>query len=122
MFEGSTTCMKPTPGRTWSPSWTSPIFPCFQIVFRTTTPVNRGVDLHEFGIRLGVLHGFACTIPLNFQNANRRLRRLAFQVEGLAKLLQCGLRFVKILLGLFGIDARDDLDLLHFELSFAQTV
>ena len=80
------------------------------------------MDLHEFGIRLGVLHGFACTIPLNFQNANRRLRRLAFQVEGLAKLLQCGLRFVKILLGLFGIDARDDLDLLHFELSFAQTV
>ena len=38
MVEGFTTCMNGTPGRTWSPSCTSPIVPCFQIVFSTTTP------------------------------------------------------------------------------------
>src|ERR1035441_9847322 len=38
MREGSTTSMNATPGRTWSPNWTSPMLPCFQIVFRTTIP------------------------------------------------------------------------------------
>jgi hypothetical protein len=37
-------------------------------------------------------------------------------------LLQRGLRLVKILLRLFGIDPRDDLDLLHLQFGFAQGV
>ena len=59
------------------------------------------MNLHQFGVRLRVQHSLAGAIALNLEDPDPCLCCFAFQVKGLAQLLQCGLRFVKILLSFF---------------------
>ena len=80
--------------------------------------VNGRMNLHQRGVGLGVQHGFAGAVALDFENANGSLCRLALQVEGLLQLCQRGLRLIEIFLGLFGVDAGEQLQLLHLQLRF----
>ena len=61
-------------------------------------------------------------VALNFKNANGGLRGLALEVEGLFQLRQRGLGFVQVFLGLFGVDAGEQLNLFHFQLGLGEIV
>ena len=67
-------------------------------------------------------HGLLRAIALNLQNANRRQRRLALQVEGLPQLVKRGFGFVQVLLLFFRVDARFNLGLLNFKLGLVKIV
>ena len=69
-----------------------------------------------------MLHCLLGAIPLNLENANRRLCRFSFQIECFPQLVVRSLRFIEIFLILFRIDARYDLGLLDLEFGLAQIV
>ena len=84
--------------------------------------VDGRVNLHQGGVGLRMQHGFAGAVALNFKDADGGLRGLSLQVEGLLQLRQRGLRFVQVFLRLFGIDAGQQLDLLHLQLGLGEIV
>jgi hypothetical protein len=59
------------------------MLPCFPNRIEDHDAVDGRMNLHQRRVCLGMQHRLPRTVALNFKNANRSLRRLAFQVERL---------------------------------------